>query len=107
MGMKPTSVENDDSILSPFELRAVESHQRYLSEQADCVVDADAAKQDWLTNHAQEWRSSRLHGELQEQWEEILKHKWIESEKAGRDLGTEAIMDWIENYAAKWRQAKA
>ena len=30
---------------------------------------------------------------------EIEKHKWIESEKAGRDLGTDAVLDWIRKYA--------
>jgi len=31
--------------------------------------------------------------------EEMLKHKWIESEKAGYDLGQQALFDWIENHA--------
>jgi hypothetical protein len=30
---------------------------------------------------------------------EIERHKWIESEKAGKDLGLEAVIDWILNYA--------
>ena len=30
---------------------------------------------------------------------EILKHKWIESEKAGRDLGRQAIEDWIDKHS--------
>ncbi|MFH0825331.1 MAG: hypothetical protein V2B18_21480 [Pseudomonadota bacterium] len=37
---------------------------------------------------------------LELQQKEIDKHKWIESEKAGRDLGAEAVMDWISKYAA-------
>ncbi|MGQ9485924.1 MAG: hypothetical protein ACUVSA_13390 [Desulfosoma sp.] len=37
------------------------------------------------------------------QLQEILKHKWIESEKAGRDLGQEAVLDWIERYAEAFR----
>jgi hypothetical protein len=28
----------------------------------------------------------------------IQEHKWIESEKAGRDLGADARKDWIEHY---------
>ena len=52
-------------------------------------------------------RQNRLHQELEEQWREIMKHKWIQSEKAGRDLGTQAIMDWIKTYAADWRAARA
>ncbi|MEJ5365937.1 MAG: hypothetical protein WHS86_12605 [Desulfosoma sp.] len=34
---------------------------------------------------------------------EIQKHKWIESEKVGRDLGQEAVFDWIERYAEAFR----
>lgn len=34
------------------------------------------------------------------QTREIERHKWIESEKAGRDLGLEAVIDWIVKYAA-------
>jgi len=33
------------------------------------------------------------------QIEEINKHKYIESEKAGRDLGQAAICDWINKHA--------
>jgi hypothetical protein len=36
---------------------------------------------------------------LEEQRREIERHKWIESEKAGKDLGTEAVIDWILKYA--------
>lgn len=45
----------------------------------------------------------RTFNELQLQ--EIERHKWIESEKAGRDLGEEAAMDWIHRYAATFREA--
>jgi hypothetical protein len=37
---------------------------------------------------------------LDSQTREIERHKWIESEKAGRDLGLEAVIDWIMKYAA-------
>jgi len=37
------------------------------------------------------------------QREEVLKHKWIESEKAGRDVGFEwALVDWMVKYRSKW-----
>ena len=35
--------------------------------------------------------------------EEILRHKYIMSEKAGRDMGEEAVLDWIEKYAESFR----
>ena len=36
---------------------------------------------------------------LEVQTREIERHKWIESEKAGRDLGMDAVIDWIMKYA--------
>lgn len=30
--------------------------------------------------------------------DEILKHKWLASESAKRDLGNQAIVDWFERY---------
>jgi len=36
--------------------------------------------------------------------EEILRHKWIESEKAGHDIGFEtALIDWVRNHRDQWR----
>ena len=35
-------------------------------------------------------------------WQEAERHKWIESEKAGRDLGQEAIHDWSRRYFRRW-----
>jgi len=35
--------------------------------------------------------------------EEILRHKWIESEKAGRDVGFEqALVDWMKRHRDAW-----
>ena len=35
--------------------------------------------------------------------QEIYKHKWIESEKAGREIGfASAAVDWITRYGADW-----
>lgn len=38
------------------------------------------------------------------QREEILKHRWIESEKAGYDLGQTAVEEWIRSYAKEFRE---
>ena len=40
---------------------------------------------------------------LADQRVEMEKHKWIESEKVGHDLGNSAVMDWIRKYAKKYR----
>jgi hypothetical protein len=52
-------------------------------------------------------KNSTLYREFQAEREEILKHKWIESEKAGRDIGFEqALTDWIVKHRSKWRKAR-
>lgn len=52
-------------------------------------------------------KHSTLYREFQAEREEILRHKWIESEKAGHDIGFErALVDWIMHHRAAWRQAR-
>jgi hypothetical protein len=52
-------------------------------------------------------KNSSLYREFQAEREEILRHKWIESEKAGRDVGFEhALTDWIVKHRSKWRKAR-
>jgi hypothetical protein len=48
---------------------------------------------------------SAFYTEFLAEREEILRHKWIESEKAGYDIGFErALMDWTIKYRQLWRQ---
>lgn len=50
-------------------------------------------------------KNSTLYREFQAEREEILRHKWIESEKAGRDIGFEqALTDWIIKHRSSWRK---
>lgn len=50
-------------------------------------------------------KNSTLYREFLAEREEILRHKWIESEKAGHDIGFErALTDWIINHRANWRR---
>jgi hypothetical protein len=52
-------------------------------------------------------KNSSLYREFQAEREEILRHKWFESEKAGYDIGFErALTDWIIKHRAKWRKAR-
>lgn len=52
-------------------------------------------------------KNSSLYREFQAEREEILKHKWIESEKAGYDIGFErALTEWIIKHRANWRKAR-
>ena len=41
---------------------------------------------------------------MKDQLHEIDKHKWIESEKAGRCLGDSVIIEWIKKYAQEFRK---
>ncbi len=52
-------------------------------------------------------KNSVLYKEFLAEREEILKHKWIESEKAGKDIGFEkALLDWIVKHRSNWRDRR-
>ena len=52
-------------------------------------------------------KNSVLYKEFLAEREEILKHKWIESEKAGADIGFErALLDWILKHRSNWRDKR-
>lgn len=53
-------------------------------------------------------KNSTLYREFLAEREEILRHKWYESEKAGRDIGFErALLDWMLKHRSTWRQSRA
>ena len=53
------------------------------------------------------FKNSTLYKEFQAEREEIMKHKWIESEKVGYDIGFErALTDWIIRHRSKWRKSR-
>lgn len=52
--------------------------------------------------------NSVLYKEFLAERDEILRHKWIESEKVGKDIGFEkALLDWILKYRSGWRSSRA
>jgi hypothetical protein len=52
-------------------------------------------------------KRSTLYQEFLAEREEILRHKWIESEKKGKDIGFErALLDWIRKHRESWRGAR-
>ena len=67
-----------------------------------------------MTSSAQEPATSRefvkqssLYQEFLAEREEILKHKWLESERLGYDIGFErALLDWIRKHRESWRAAR-
>ncbi|GAB4176150.1 MAG: hypothetical protein Fur0032_16050 [Terrimicrobiaceae bacterium] len=52
-------------------------------------------------------KNSVLYKEFLAEREEILRHKWIESEKVGHDIGFErALLDWIVKHRSEWRDTR-
>ena len=52
-------------------------------------------------------KQSSLYQEFLAEREEILKHKWLESERLGYDVGFErALLDWIRKHREGWRAAR-
>ena len=48
--------------------------------------------------------NSLIYKEFLEEREEVMKHKWLESEKKGYDIGySAALIDWVIKYRSKWR----
>ncbi|MEO6848890.1 MAG: DUF4032 domain-containing protein [Chthoniobacterales bacterium] len=53
-------------------------------------------------------KNSNLYREFLVEREEILRHKWFESEKAGHDIGFErALLDWIIRHRSGWRSERS
>ena len=85
------------------EKREIMHLQEALAHREGRSVPLEEAVNCWEDQYACRWREQRLARQMARQREEILRHKWIESEKAQRDLGAEAVLDWIRRYAAQWR----
>lgn len=48
-----------------------------------------------------------LYKEFLAQREEVMKHKWYESERAGYDIGfAKALIDWTMRFKTKWLQTR-
>ncbi|MEA1927773.1 MAG: hypothetical protein U9N73_06165 [Candidatus Auribacterota bacterium] len=89
---------------SPAEWKAIRVHRYFLSQRNSRWVSLDEALHNWEDNYARTWREKRLELSSRNQMEQILKHKWLESEKVGHDIGKDAVSDWIDKYAAIWRK---
>ena len=52
-------------------------------------------------------KNSVLYREFLAEREQILVHKWLESEKVGHDIGFErALLDWIVKHRSTWRRSR-
>ena len=46
---------------------------------------------------------SPVYRELMAERQKILEHKWLESEKAGQDIGYEkALFSWVRHHRTHW-----
>lgn len=81
-----------------------------MSEEKKNMSTASAkAYPDQEANHANHGFAQRstLYQEFLAEREEILRHKWIESEKQGKDIGFErALLDWIRKHRENWRRTR-
>lgn len=67
---------------------------RFISTEGDAVAN-------------QQWLGAQVPSLLKYAWDEIQRHKWLESEKARRDLGDSAVADWVKRYwwrFCRWRR---
>lgn len=50
---------------------------------------------------------SSLYQEFLAEREEILKHKWLQSEVVGHDIGFDAaLVDWTINHRSTWKKKR-
>jgi phosphotransferase system HPr-like phosphotransfer protein len=90
--------------LTPAELRAVEEHKYFLSQQRGHEVTIEEATADFLARFAQAWRQVKLLNDNRDQRSEIEKHRYFRSMEEGRDIGrAAAAAEWCEKYAHIWR----
>lgn len=63
-----------------------------------------------MTDHNDDLRlveNSLLYKMFARQRDEILRYKWIESEKAGVDIGFEkALLGWLVKNSAAWQKQR-
>lgn len=62
---------------------------------------------DLMAQAAQPAPTGNYYHEFLAEREEILKHKWLESERAGADVGFEqALTEWAHKHRSSWREER-
>jgi hypothetical protein len=84
----------------------IEEIPSQISSQASSQVSSQASSPlavDPLFSH-EFLKSSRLYSQYSKRNAEIDRHKWFESERAGKDVGIDyAFFDWLLKHSQKWR----
>ena len=87
-----------------FEI-AVVVESRYPKKATE--VDGRPRKLRWSASSMEPLIHNVFYEEFSAERQEILCHKWIESEKAGYDIGFErALIDWTLKYRAAWLEKR-
>ncbi len=92
-----------DLVTGLAEEREVDLHRERLARELGREVSHEVALEDWLQHHAATWRRRYQDLAVRLQREEMMRHKWLVSEREGRDIGSAAILEWVDLYAEEWR----
>lgn len=93
--------------LTAAELRAIEEHKYYLSQQRGAEAPIEDAIDDFVRNFAEDWLREKLRRDNLDQRKEIEKHKYLRSIAEGRDIGrSSAAEEWCQKYAHIWRSER-
>lgn len=53
-------------------------------------------------------QKSSIYQEFLAEREEIMRHKWLQSEEVGRDVGFDAaLVDWALNHRTNWKKKRS
>lgn len=90
-------------LLSEAEFRAIQIQEIWKFQDGLGRRDNETAAM-WIRRYAKSFRDFwapyifRSNETKRRASMEIEKHRWIESEKAGKDLGVSAEFDWLQKY---------
>lgn len=90
--------------LMPAELQAILEHRRTMSAAHGVTVSLEEAIKHFVEHYEFDWLREKQRRDMTAQRQEIEKHKYLQSEKEGRDIGkARAAEEWCAKYAPIWR----
>ena len=93
-----------DINITPAELQAILDHRRSMSVARGHEISLEEAIEHFIEHYELDWMREKHRRDLTEQRHEIEKHKYLRSEKEGRDIGkARAAEEWCKKYAPIWR----
>ena len=93
-------------MLNLFPFRS-DKYRRRLNRMTNELSQKETTRDDEAASGLDLLKRSNLYAEFQREREEILKHKWLLSERAGHDIGFDlALTDWIVRHRSEWRRAR-